>query len=250
MALLMFFSPMPAPSFVPPADYPRIKVVASFEELASTSFTDGINALCWPRVLPGDFGEVVTQLQAAKGITTIDDERLLSLDLSAQGIIARDLLLEDQQRLRALDLAPVLDCINGYQHEDDEPDGDPVPTHVQSFHADSATIQADTWLCTYFGPSSEGLRNDQTRKRIDVLETRAELLRLYGGADDDGFLEFLNEHYYDLHYVAQPGAEVFTFGLHNLWRVAIEYPDCPVPPCVHRAPVTVPGLPPRLLLIS
>ena len=45
-------------------------------------------------------------------------------------------------------------------------------------------------------------------------------------------------------------AEPFSFGLGNLWRIAVEYPDSPVPPCVHRAPATIPGRPPRLLLIS
>ena len=31
-------------------------------------------------------------------------------------------------------------------------------------------------------------------------ETRAALLELYGGADDDGFRDFLKEEHYDLHY--------------------------------------------------
>lgn len=37
-----------------PTDSARIRRVASFEELASTPFGDGINALCW-RSLPGNF---------------------------------------------------------------------------------------------------------------------------------------------------------------------------------------------------
>ena len=36
----------------------------------------------------------------------------------------------------------------------------------------------------------------------------------------------------------------------HLWRIAVDYPGSPVPPCVHRAPETRPGRPPRLLLIS
>jgi hypothetical protein len=36
----------------------------------------------------------------------------------------------------------------------------------------------------------------------------------------------------------------------NLWRIAIEYPGCLVPPCIHRAPATPSGPSQRLLLIS
>ena len=80
--------------------------------------------------------------------------------------------------------------------------------------------------------------------------TRAELLRLYGGEDDAGFREYLADWFYDLHYVTLPGAQPYTFGTGNLWRVAIDYPGCAVPACVHRAPLTLPGMAARLLLIS
>jgi hypothetical protein len=235
------------PAFLPPPGYDRIRIVSSFEELVSTQLEDGINALCWPRDLPGDFGEIVSQLGVSAGITTIDDSRLRGLTLSTSGQTARDMIIQDLERLRACDLAPVLDCINGYTNE---PETGPFPTHVQSFHVDSATVAADTWLCTYHGAASEGLRNDEARRRVDIPETRAELLRLYGGADDSDFLEYLNDHFYDLHYAPLPHAQPFSFGLHNLWRLACEYPGAPVPPCIHRAPDTVPGQPPRLLLIS
>ena len=46
-------------SFTPPPGYTRIQVVTSFQELVSTPFAEGINALCWPRTLPGNFSEVV-----------------------------------------------------------------------------------------------------------------------------------------------------------------------------------------------
>jgi hypothetical protein len=68
-----------------PSDYPRIKRVNSLEELANTRFADGINALCWSRTLPGDFGEVVRLLGPGEGITTIDDAQLLALPVSAAG---------------------------------------------------------------------------------------------------------------------------------------------------------------------
>jgi hypothetical protein len=115
---------------------------------------------------------------------------------------------------------------------------------------DSATTEADTWLCTYHGPASEGLRNDEAQRRVDIPETRSELLKCFGGEDGDAFLEYLNDNYYDLHYVPVPQARPFSFGLANLWRIATEYPGSPVPPCIHRAPDPIPGQLPRLLLIS
>lgn len=228
--------------------YPRIKLVSSFHELATTRFADGVNALCWPRTLPGDFTEVVAKLSASveEGITTLEDSQLENLPVSPAGRAAIEVLLEDQRLLRERDLDPVLDCINGYRR--DETTG-PVRTDVFSFHADSAPVEADTWLCTYFGPSSEGLRNEEAIRRIDIPETRAELLRVFGGEDDESFREYLAEHCYDLHYAPAPHAEPFTFGVGNLWRLAIEYPGCPVPPCIHRAPETRAGEQ-RLLLIS
>jgi hypothetical protein len=125
-----------------------------------------------------------------------------------------------------------------------------VPTDVFSYHADSATTEADTYLCTYYGPPSEGLRNEEAQRRVDVPTTRAELLKLHGGADDDDFHAYLNENCYDLHYSAIPPAQPFSFGLGNLWRIACEYPGSPVPPCIHRAPETTIGQQRRLLLIS
>ena len=123
-------------------------------------------------------------------------------------------------------------------------------TDVHSFHIDTATAAADTYLCTYVGATSEGLRDDEAQRRVDVPETRAELLRLYGGEDDAGFFEYLAENFYDLHFAPLPHARPFSFGVGNLWRIAIEYPGSPVPPCIHRAPLTLPGHPARLLLIS
>lgn len=93
-------------------------------------------------------------------------------------------------------------------------------------------MPVDTFLCTYVGACSEGLPNEQAQRRVDVPETRAELLRLYSGEDDAEFLEFLAENFYDLHYAPLPGAQPFSFGPGNLWRIAIQYPGCPVPPCV------------------
>jgi len=233
--------------FTLPTDYARIKRVHSFHELVTTRLADGVNALCWQRTLPEGFSEVVEKLGCGEGITPLDSGRLHSLPLSEAGRAAIALLLEDQQLLREHGLSPSLDCIQNYPR-DEEPGA--VPIDVYSFHADSATVETDTYLCTYFGPASEGLRNEEAHPHVGIPETRAELLRHFGGEDNDEFREYLKECCYDLHYAAAPQARPFSFGLGNLWRIAVDYPGSPVPPCIHRAPETIPGQPPRLLLIS
>ena len=111
-------------------------------------------------------------------------------------------------------------------------------------------MEAETWLCTYHGLPSEGLRNDEALRRMDIPETRRALLKLFGGEDDDDFREWLSENCYDLHYSPARQARPFSFGMGNLWRIAVEWPGSLVPPCIHRAPETHPGQSPRLLLIS
>ena len=234
-------------SLTPPIDYWRIKWVHSFHELVTTPLENGVNALCWKRTLPGNFAEVVEHLVVDEDITCLDAERLNALPVSDEGRVAISILLDDQRLLREHGLLPNLDCIVAYPRDEDPT---VVPIDVYSYHADSATVQADTYLCTYFGPSSEGLRTEEAQRRVDVPETRAELLKLYGGADDEEFRVFLNENCYDLHYAPAPQARPFSFGIGNLWRIAVDYPGNPVPPCIHRAPETLPGQPPRLLLIS
>lgn len=238
-----------SPFSLPPGN-PQIKRVQSFDELVSTRFADGVNALCWPRTLPGDFGEIAQLLgsscDSSEPITTLDEARLKSLRVSVAGRVAIDQLLADLELLRNHELDPALNFISGYPR-DDEPG--PIPTDVFSFHADSAPVEADTFLCTYHGPASEGVRNDEARRRVDIPETRAELLKIFGGADNDDFRDYLKENCYDLHYAAVSQARHFSFGLGNLWRIAIDYPGSPVPPCIHRAPATLPGQA-RLLLIS
>lgn len=230
-----------------PRDYPRIKFVASFEELISTPFENGINGLCWERTLEGDFEEVIRLLGGGEGINTLEEDVLEGLPVSAAGKVAVDTMLKDLRLLQAGGHVPMVDCIHGYLRDEDP---GVVPTDVYSFHADSATTEADTILCTYCGPSSEGLRNEEALRRVDVAETRATLLSLFGGDDDEGFREHLSDNCYDLHYVPVPDARPFSFGVGNLWRIAVAYPGSPVPPFIHRAPETLPGDPPRLLLIS
>ena len=233
-------------TFTLPHDYPRVRQAISFQELVTTPFRNGINAVCWPRVLDGDFEEVIRQLSMRDELVTLDERQLLALPVSSAGTAAVRVLVEDLNLLRELELDPVLNAIITYPRDEDGP----VATDVYSFHVDSAPIEADTWLCTYHGAPSEGLRNDQARRRVDVPEIRAELLKTFGGEDDESFLDYLNENCYDLHYAPLPLAQPFSFGIGNLWRIAVDYPGSPVPPCIHRAPATLPNEAPRLLLIS
>ena len=225
----------------------RIQRVPGFHELQSTVFHSPVNALCWPRVLPGDFAEVVEKIGPGEGILTLDEDFMESLTVTPEGRIAIDIMLADMRLLRDFDLDPVLNCIYAYPRDEDSA---PIATDVFSFHADSAPMEADTWLCTYYGASSEGLSNEQALKKVNIPEIRQALLKIFGGEDNEDFRNYLNENCYNLHYAAVPGAEPYSFGLGNLWRIATEYPGCPVPPCIHRAPLPSPSATPRLLLIS
>ena len=228
------------------AGQPRVRRVRSFEELLTTRFAEGVNALCWERTLPGDFAEVIAKLGPGEAIVPLEDERIRALKLTPAGRLAAEAMLADQQLLRDHDLAPslncVYDCVLG-------PDAGTVPTDVTSFHVDSAPVEVDTWLCTYHGACSEGLRNEDALLKVEIPEIRAALLKEYGGTDDAGFAEFLHEHSYDSHYALKHGAASYPFGTFALWRIATRWPGCPVPPCIHRAPENKPGSP-RLLLIS
>jgi hypothetical protein len=223
----------------------RRTVVQSFDELLQRPLRCGTNALCWPRTLDGDFGEVARLLAPAEGVCVVDADLLGALSLSAAGRTAADAMLDDVRRLDALGRDPVLNCITGYPRDER---GLPIATDVMSFHADRAPVEVDTWLCTYWGESSEGLDNDDARRIVDAPAIRAALLAVWGGDDDDGFTDFIRDGSFDLHYAGVDDA-IFSFGVGNLWRIAVEWPGCPVPPCLHRAPRTLPGDEPRLLLI-
>ncbi len=240
-------TPLPMVPDPRPTGYARTRAVTSFAALLATPLDRGINALCWPRVLPAGFDSVVAALGDGEGIVPLEEERLLALDLPPAGRAAVAWMLADFHRLRDQGLDPVLNCIYAYPHDDPAA---LVATDVYSYHADRAPIAADTWLCTYPGTPSEALRQEDARRKVDDPAIRTRLLADYGGADDAGFLEFLADNCYDLHYAARPGAQPFSFGQGHLWRIAVEFPGNPVPPCVHRAPLVGRESPPRLLLIS
>jgi hypothetical protein len=156
-------------------------------------------------------------------------------------------MMKDLQALRDRDLLPELNCIHAYPREE-EPGV--VPLDVYSFHADSATAETDTYLCTYSGAASEAVRNDEAFRFVDRPNVRGALLAEFGGTDDAAFRDYLHDAGYGLHYGTLPGARPFSFGVGHLWRIATDYPGSPVPPCIHRAPTTTRGDLPRLLLIS
>lgn len=235
-----------AVSATPTFDAPSVRVVTSFEELLATPFRDGVNAVCWARDLQGDFDEVVEKLGTVDDVASIDDARLRSLVVSPSGRLAVATLLDDLDRLRAIGAEPTVDCVRRYPRDHDGP----VATDVHSFHVDSATAPLDTFLCSYTGASSEGLRGHEARRLVDVPAVRALLLERFGGCEGEAFTAWLGENSFDLHYEALPEARPFSFGLGNLWRIAVQYPGCPAPGCIHRAPEDSPDQPPRLLLIS
>jgi hypothetical protein len=224
----------------------RIECVTSFDELVSTPFAHGVNALCWVRNLDGDFGEVVRAMGERDGVSQLDEEDFGELRLGAPGRRAVSCMLEDVRLLRERRLAPELNYIREYPRDASDAI---VATDVYSFHVDRSPVEVDTWLCTYHGAPSEGLPNELATARVSQPETRAKLLREFGGMEGPEFEEFLREHHYDLHYLPLPDAQSWSFGVGNLWRVATAWPGSAVPPCIHRAPADMLG-PGRLLLIS
>lgn len=222
----------------------QVLYVTNFQDFLSTTFSGMINAICWPRKLTGDFSEMVKKVELNGNITTIDKEELDKLQLSEQGQLAREILLNDLHVLKAHGAAPVLNVITRYDRDDAYPF---FPTDVYSFHIDRSSIPVDTILCTYYGESSEILPNSQGKQKVLIPEIREELKKQYHGADED-FDTFLSDNYFDLHYQADPNAHPISLGQGNLWRLATDHPGSQVPPCIHRAPNEGPGQS-RLLLI-
>lgn len=222
----------------------NIQVVTNYDNLISTPFHGEINAICWKRELTGDFLEIVNKIEFTKNMIILDTKQLHKLHLSEQGQIARKILLDDLELLKNHGASPTLNLIRYYERDDSYPF---FPTDVYSFHVDRSPIPVDTFLCTYYGDSSEIIHNSQATQKIRIPEIRNELKKLYGGTDE-GFETFLSEHFFDLHYEAKPEAQIISLGLGDLWKLAIDHPESKVPPCLHRAPEEKNGRN-RLLLI-
>ena len=222
----------------------QIQYVTNFHDLVTTPFHGNINAICWTRELIGDFGEIVNQIEVQDNMVELHPDELHELVLSAQGKLARDILLHDMKLLEAHGASPSLNIINYYERDDCYPF---FPTDVYSFHVDRAPIAADTILCTYYGECSEILPNAQGTQKVLIPEIRDELKKIYDGADED-FESFLSENFFDLHYQAKPDAQPIKLGVGHLCRLAIDHPESKVLPCLHRAPKEKNGQK-RLLLI-
>lgn len=222
----------------------HIHCVTNFEDLVSTPFSGEINAICWSRQLTGDFSEVVRKVELSGNITEVEEEELRALQLSEQGQQARDILLNDLKMLKAHGASPVLNVISHYDRDNTYPF---FPTDVYSFHVDRSPVPVDTFLCTYYGESSDILPNSQGEKKVLIPAIRDHLRKLYQGGEE-GFESFLSENFFDLHYQAKPDARPISLGLGHLWRLAVDHPESRVLPCLHRAPKEKPGQP-RLLMI-
>lgn len=222
----------------------QIQYVANFQDLVSTPFQGEINAICWNRKLIGDFSEIVEKLESTKNITEVNEEKLLALDLSEQGQLARDILLSDLKLLEDHGASPQLNVIKWYERDEVLPF---FSTDVYSYHVDRATVPADTFLCTYYGTTSEIIPNSQAIQKVLIPEIRVELKKLYSGKEED-FESFLIENFFDLHYQAKPNSRPFSLGVGQIWKLAIDHPESTVLPCLHRAPEEKEGQP-RLLLI-
>jgi len=146
--------------------------------------------------------------------------------------------------LEAAGASPQLNIIRNYERDDELPF---FPTDVYSFHIDRSTIPSSTFLCTYFGATSEIIPNSKAIQKILIPEIRSELKKLYDG-EECGFESFLIDNFFDLHYQVNPYAKPISLGLGQIWKLAIDYPDSLVLPCIHRAPLEKNGES-RLLLI-
>ncbi|WP_262148352.1 DUF1826 domain-containing protein [Chryseobacterium foetidum] len=220
------------------------KTVSSFSELIDTDFQGSVNSFCWKRELNGDFKEIISKLQLEENITVVTSEDLLKLKLSEHGETAREIILNDLQVLTDFGALPTLNLLKNYERDDEF---DFIQTDVYSFHVDRSPVLADTFLCTYYGASSDILPNDQAVQKILIPEIREKLKALHQGSDDD-FETFLEENFFDLHYEPKEDSQLINLGQGYLWRLAVDHPEQKVLPCIHRAPVENDGEY-RLLLI-
>lgn len=222
----------------------QIKSFDNFQDFLATPFHGEVNAMCWDRKLIGDFSEIVQKVELNDTITELNEKILRKLQLSESGQLAREILINDLLLLEAAGASPQLNIIRNYERDEELPF---FPTDVYSFHIDRATIPSATFLCTYFGSTSEIIPNSEVTPKMLIPEIRAELKKLYDG-EEKGFVSFLIDNFFDLHYQVNPNAKPISLGLGQIWKLAIDYPESPVLPCIHRAPLEKNGEL-RLLLI-
>ncbi len=221
----------------------QIKLVSDFEELIHFNFHDDINAVGWKRSLEGNFAEIVSKLQLKENITEISVDDLLQLELSEEGNKAREIIISDIKSLTEFGASPSLNLLKKYERD---LEFDFISTDVYSFHVDRSPIATSTFLCTYFGSSSDIISNRDAVQKVVIPEVRTKLEQLHDGERED-FDTFLTENYFDLHYEPNPDSQPINLGVGNLWRLSVDHPQQKVPPCIHRAPLENENY--RLLLI-
>lgn len=214
------------------SDAPNIKVVSAFSDLVETAFEGVVNAIEWNRKLEGDFEEIVSHLRLQEDITEISAQDLLALQLSEDGEKARAVILNDLQLLTDFGASPSLNLLKCYERDEEF---DFISTDVYSWHVDRSPVGTQTFLCTYYGASSDILPNDQAEQKIAIPEIRERLRELHEGSDAE-FESFLKDNYFDLHYQEKPGSKPINLGQGSLWKLAVEHPGQQVLPCIHRAP--------------
>ncbi len=222
----------------------QIKVVSTFSELMNSNFQGNMNAICWRRNLVGNFKEIVAKIELNENITEVSINDLLALKLSKIGNLAREIILKDIQLLTDFGASPSLNLLKNYERDDEL---DFISIDVYSYHIDRSPIETDTFLCTYHGPASDILPNDQVEQKILISEIREQLKKLHDGPETE-FENFIEDYFFDLHYQPKLDAKPVNLGSGHLWRLAVDHPTQQVLPCVHRAPTEKDGEY-RLLLI-
>lgn len=226
------------------SDSKQVIKVSTFSELINTAFEHEKNAICWHRDVDADFKEIVTKLKLKENITDVSGEELLSLNLSKEGAIARAIILNDIKLLTDFGASPSLNLIKNYERDQEL---DFITTDVYSYHIDRSPIATDTFLCTYYGSASDILPNNEVEQKILIPQIRQKLLAIYDGSEPT-FEEFLEAHFFDLHYQPKVNAKPINLGNGNLWKIAVDHPKQKALPCIHRAPIENEG-DFRLLLI-
>lgn len=216
----------------PFSDFSHIARVLSFFELVETEFKAETNALCWYRNLEGDFKELVDKLELKENITEVYPKDLQALHLSERGNRAKQIILNDMRLLTDFGASPSLNLLKCYERD---LEFDFISTDVYSYHVDRSPVSTDTFLCTYHGPSSDIISQEDAVQKILIPEIRDRLKDLYQDPEVD-FEEFLRENYFDLHYQAKSEAVPVNLGIGHLWRLAVDHPNQQVKPCIHRAP--------------
>ncbi len=227
-----------------PPNQITIQAITNFTDLVTTPLNGNTNFLCWERSLSGDYLEIIQQCTSTENITVIEPEQLLSLNLTAAGQVARNTILNDFQLLTDYGAAPTLNIIKQYDRDSPE---NIFPTDVYSFHIDRSPVPVDTFLCTYYGATTEILPNTQSIQKIQIPEIRQQLKNNFQGTDA-AFEIYLTEHFYDLHNTTLPNAQPIQIPLGHICRLAVDHPNAQTLPCIHRAPLENEGEF-RLLLI-